>query len=78
MDVTERDALEAAGRAWAERTCAEQGVELKVTDPDIAAQIATLLYAGRDEEEPGARRHAGRTRLSSNRLRPRTAGPMLT
>ncbi len=78
MDLAERGTLEAAGRAWAERTCVEQGLELKVTDPDTAAQIATLLYAGRDEDEPGARRHAGRTRVSSNRLRPRSAGPMLT
>lgn len=79
MDVAARAALEAEGRAWAERTCAEQGIELKVTDPDVALEIATLLYAGRDDDEPGvARRQAGRTRLPSKRLRPRTAGPMLT
>jgi hypothetical protein len=79
MDIETRAQLEAEGRAWAERTCAEQGVELKVTDPVVALEIATLLYAGRDDAEPGAaRRQAGRTRLPSNRLRPRTAGPMVT
>jgi hypothetical protein len=79
VDVEARAALEAEGRVWAERTCADQGIELKVTDPVVALEIATLLYAGRGDAEPGvARRQAGRTRLPSKRLRPRTAGPMLT
>jgi hypothetical protein len=79
MYVETRAQLEAEGRAWAERTCAEQGVELKVTDPAVALEIATLLYAGRGDAEPGAaRRQAGRTRLPSKRLRPRTAGPTAT
>ena len=79
MDVEARAALEAEGRVWAERTCADQGIELKVSDPGVALEIATLLYAGRADDEPGvARRQAGRTRLPSKRLRPRTAGPMVT
>jgi hypothetical protein len=77
MDVRRSPEIEEAGRRWAERTCAEQGIALKVTDECVARQIATLLYAGRGEEAGGPR-HAGRTRRSSNRLRPRTAGPMVT
>lgn len=30
-------------RAWVERTCAEQGVPVKITDPVTVRRVATLL-----------------------------------
>jgi hypothetical protein len=60
---------------WAERTALEQGLPAVVEDEATLRVVATLLCAGRDGPLPGQARHAGRTRLGSNRLRPRTAGP---
>jgi hypothetical protein len=59
---------------WAERTALEQGLPAVVEDGAILQVVATLLCAGRND--PGQARQAGRTRAGSNRLRPRTAGPM--
>jgi hypothetical protein len=61
----EQDAL----RAWVERTCAAQGLPVKVTDPAVVAAVATLL---------GQNRQTGSSRSGSKRLRPRTAGRMTT
>jgi hypothetical protein len=35
--------------AWVERTCAEQGVPVKVTDPLVLPEIAEALRSGRDK-----------------------------
>lgn len=36
-------------REWTERTCAEQGVPVKVTDPVVLRSVAILLGAPRAE-----------------------------
>ena len=51
-------------RAWTERTCAEQGVPLKIRDPGVIRDVVTLL---------GQSRQTGSTRSGSKRVRPRTA-----
>jgi hypothetical protein len=40
--------------AWVERTCAEQGIPVKITDPLVLAEIAEILCSGR-AERPGDR-----------------------
>jgi hypothetical protein len=54
-------------RAWVERTCAAQGLPVKVGDPVAVAGIAVLL---------GQSRQTGSTRSGSKAVRPRTAGQM--
>jgi hypothetical protein len=51
--------------AWAERTCDEQGVPVKVTDAGVIEKAATLL---------GQTRQTGSTRSGSKAVRPRRAG----
>src|SRR4051794_31278988 len=41
-------------RSWVERTCAEQGIEVAVTDPVTVRKVAALLGAAPD----GPRAHA--------------------
>jgi hypothetical protein len=50
-------------QAWVERTCAEQGVPVKVTDRRVVAQVAQLL-----RESSTQRRQRGSKRDQSNRL----------
>ena len=52
-------------RSWAERTCVDQGLPVKVTDAAVIEKAATLL---------GQRRQTGSTRAGSNAVRPRRAG----
>jgi hypothetical protein len=49
--------------AWVERSCAEQGVPVKITDRRVLAQVAELL-----RERPAQSRQNGRSRDSSKRL----------
>lgn len=56
-------------RAWAERTCREQGVTVKVTDSQVVGRVAGLI-----EVRLGQSRQSGVTRDGSNAVRPRTAG----
>ena len=58
--------LTARAIAWVERTCADQGVPVKVSDPVTVEKVAELLNQGRQ---------TGRKRDSSKRLYPRRAGP---
>jgi hypothetical protein len=51
--------LQARARAWVERTCADQGVPVKLSDPLALAQVAELLAQGRQ---------TGVSRDSSKRL----------
>jgi len=53
-------------RAWLERTCAAQGVPVKVSDPRIVARVVALL--GQDSRQTGS------IRAGSKVVRPRTAG----
>jgi hypothetical protein len=50
-------------RAWVERSCAEQGVPVKITDRAVLVQVAELLRS-----RPGQSRQNGRSRDSSKRL----------
>lgn len=49
--------------AWVARSCAEQGVPVKITDRRVLAQVAELL-----RERPAHSRQNGRSRDSSKRL----------
>lgn len=49
--------------AWVESSCAAQGVPVKVTDPGVMRQVATLLgqapSESRADPRSGSTRHAG-------------------
>ena len=64
MAVSRAEAPETA-QAWVERTCAEQGLRVHVTDPGVVADVVALL---------GQSRQTGSIRPGSKRVRPRTAG----
>ena len=53
------DDLKARAIAWVERTCADQGVPVKLSDPVALAKIAEILAQGRQ---------TGVSRDSSKRL----------
>lgn len=53
------DDLKARAKAWVERTCMDQGVPVKLSDPLALAKVAELLAQGR---------HTGVSRDSSKRL----------
>jgi hypothetical protein len=38
--------------AWVERSCAGQGVPVKMTDPLALAEVAEILLAGRERRSP--------------------------
>jgi len=50
-------------QAWVERTCAEQGVPVKVTDRHVVVQVAQLL-----RESSAQSRQRGSKRDQSKRL----------
>lgn len=52
-------------RAWLERSCAAQGVPVKIADPRVIARVVTLLGQ--------ASRHSASMRSGSKVVRPRTA-----
>jgi hypothetical protein len=56
-------------QTWVERTCAAQGVSVKVTDPAVIAAAAVLV---------GQTRQTGSRRSGSKRFRPGTAGRIVT
>ena len=56
------DDLQARAQAWAERSCLDQGVPVKVTDRRVLAEVADLLGL------PAQIRQTGRKRDSSKRL----------
>jgi hypothetical protein len=58
-----RDDRQARIEAWVERSCAEQGVPVKITDRQLLAQVAELL-----RERPAQKRQKGCSRDSSKRL----------
>jgi hypothetical protein len=41
--------------AWVERTCAEQGVPVKLSDPLALAEIAEILSSARDKQTSGGK-----------------------
>ena len=58
-------------RAWVERTCAAQGVPVKVHDPLVTAAVVTLLGGKRQKRQTGSMRSGSKV------VRPRTAGRMI-
>ncbi len=38
--------------AWIERLCVEQGVEVKITDPEVVERVAALLRVVRHPKRP--------------------------
>jgi hypothetical protein len=43
-------------QAWVERTCAEQGVPVKVTDRRVVAQVAELMREAYQSRQRGSSR----------------------
>jgi hypothetical protein len=41
--------------AWVERSCAEQGVPVKLSDPLALAEIAEILRSGREKRSSSER-----------------------
>jgi hypothetical protein len=39
--------------AWVEKSCAEQGVPVKLSDPIALARIAAILSSGREKRTSG-------------------------
>ncbi len=63
MTADERRALHERAVAWVERSCAEQGVPVKLSDPVALQRIAAILGEAREArertlEEDGARKRA--------------------
>lgn len=70
MGTLSEEALATRARAWAVRTCAAQGVAVKVGDPVTLATVAMLVSSGVQT------RQSGSTRDSSKVVRPGTARSM--
>jgi hypothetical protein len=51
------DDLQARARAWVERTCLDQGVPVKLSDPLALARVAEILAQGR---QTGVRRDSSK------------------
>jgi hypothetical protein len=49
------DDLSERAKAWVERSCAEQGVPVKLSDPIALAEIAEILRSGREKRSPSER-----------------------
>jgi hypothetical protein len=43
----ESDQLALRARAWAERTCREQGIPVRISDPQTIERVAAILRDGR-------------------------------
>jgi hypothetical protein len=56
MTPDEERALRERAVAWVERTCAEQGVPVKLSDPVALRRIADILGEARDAREAKARK----------------------
>ena len=76
MELNERAEFGEDAVHWARRTAVEQGLPATVEDEATLQEVATLLCAGQAEPVADQTRHAGLIRPGSNRLRPRTAGPI--
>ena len=53
------DDLAARAKAWVERSCMDQGLPVKVTDPRVLAEVAELL-GGPQERQTGRRRDSSK------------------
>lgn len=79
FETIDREAL----TAWVHASCARQGVPVKITNPVVIANIATILTGNRDsaraEHRPatgigGQVRHSGRIRSGSTEWEPGLPG----
>lgn len=52
--------MDAKVAAWLEASCAQQGVPLLVTDPEILSRVAALLVPADSERAHRAAEHARR------------------
>jgi hypothetical protein len=50
-----RSDWEARAKAWVKRSCAEQSVPVKITDPLVLAEVARILSSGRQKRSPTER-----------------------
>jgi hypothetical protein len=55
--AAQRDLSERA-KAWVERSCVEQGVPVKLSDPLALQRIADILGEARDARDKGARKRS--------------------
>jgi hypothetical protein len=53
--AAEQCALRERAVAWVAKSCAEQGVPVKLSDPLALAEIARILASGREKRSPGER-----------------------
>lgn len=60
--------------AWVQRTCAEQGVPVYVSDPATIAQVVTLLRGGTTERTRAQRGSTGRPARSDSPDGPDSVG----
>jgi hypothetical protein len=49
------DDLSERAKAWVERSCAEQGVPVKVSDLLVLAKVADILLSAREKRSPTER-----------------------
>jgi hypothetical protein len=63
------DDLQARAQAWVERSCLDQGVPVRLSDPQAVAEVTELLAQARQKAE---------RRDSSKRLYPGRPGPTTT
>lgn len=56
MTADERRAFRERAVAWVERTCEEQGVPVKLSDPVALAKVADILAEGRQAREEASRK----------------------
>ena len=54
------DDLQARAQAWAERSCADQGVPVKVADRRVLAEVAELLGLAAQTRQTGRRRESSK------------------
>ncbi len=59
--------------AWVERSCAAQGVPVKITDPVLIEQVRVLLTGQAGRAAPPARRGTGKARRARRDSKPEGA-----
>lgn len=61
MTAEEERGMRERAVAWVERSCAEQGVPVKLSDPVALRRIADILGEARDAREEAARQSSRAT-----------------
>ena len=55
LQTVANDEFSQRAKAWIEKSCAEQGVPAKITDPLVLAKVADILLEGREKRSLGGR-----------------------